>query len=282
MKRKDSGISIFPRFSLHYALDMIMSNSKSLKSLTLQFYSELTNQLPWRECLDRITTLDLRMRVNSYLCHCIFTCTSSTMIYLNLERAEIPDSSLILIAKSCPALQHISIHITELETRSRYHLLYEEGTSDLITDDGFTAVINNCPKLRILNIYPLIKVSKISDILKLQYLEEVSITLNAEDGITFSAINNVLLMMPDVTKAHIISGNQNNLASRVINEDELVSAIQTGHLTALRLLNMDFSKNIHGFPSYYGGISHPWMVADLKQRLSNTSPLINVLIEFNN
>ena len=280
LKRKDSGISIFPRFSLHYVLDIIMTQSKSLKNLVLQFHSELTNQLPWKECLDRIMTLDLRMRVNESLCSSIFTSPSASLTSLNLSWAEIPDSSLILIAIYCPALLNISIHITDLDSRSRYHLRYEPGTSNLITDDGFSAVINGCLKLQTMLIYPLIQVSRISDIAKLKHLQEMAITLNAEKGVTFSSIFKLLLTMPNISKAHLISGNKNNLASRVINEEELFATLQTCHLKVLRLVDMDFSKNLEGFPSYYGGLSHPWMIADLKQRLSFSFPLLNILIEF--
>ena len=87
--------------------------------------------------------------------------------------------------------------------------------------------------------------------------------------------------MPNVSKASIISGNKNNLASRVINEADLFSNLGTSYLKELRLLNMDFCKTIQGFPSYYGGLSHPWMISDLKQRLSSSFPLLKVLIEFN-
>jgi hypothetical protein len=220
------------------------------------------------------------MRVNDSLCSSIFRSFSTSLTRLNLSWAEISDSSLILIASYCPALLSINIQITDLDSRSRYHLRYEPGTSDLITDDGFTAIINGCPKLQTLLIYPLIQVSNISEIAKLKNLQEIAITLNADHGLTFSSAYKLLLTMPNISKVQFVSGNKNNLASRVINEEELFMALHTGSLKGLRLLNMDFSKNVQGFPSYYGGLSHPWMIADLKQRLASSFPLLSVLIEF--
>ncbi|RKO88248.1 hypothetical protein BDK51DRAFT_30533, partial [Blyttiomyces helicus] len=131
-----------------------MEKCPNLRCLNLHFHTEHLPALPWRTCLSRLTTLDLRTRVTDSILGAILgdaaTPATYTLRRLTLHRAEISDAGARLLAMKCPALTELRVHLTELKGRSRHRMAMDPSTAAMPTEAGAAALV--LPSLRVLDV----------------------------------------------------------------------------------------------------------------------------------
>ncbi|KAJ3290078.1 hypothetical protein HK104_007020 [Borealophlyctis nickersoniae] len=294
----------FARYSLHYALSLVMLHGVNLKCLRLHFHTENLKKLPWSTCLPHLTHLDLRMRVTDNLLSTIFlpalpaphpSPSAPTLHSLTLSWAELSNASLHLVAQNCPNLAHISISLTDMNKRSRHHVANEPGAGAYVTDEGVIPLLEGCRKLETLDVFRLVGVSsRVMEAVANRGVEvgmgggrksgikHLSVTLCGSRGVTLETIGWGLGKCRGLESLRLFSGSGGDYTrDKVVDEDDIMSLpVSCPSLKRVELVETDFAKmEAGGFTTYYGFRGMPWMVDDFAARWKKRFPKVELRIK---
>jgi hypothetical protein len=283
----DSAIDLtptLPRYSLHQSLCAIMTRCANLKSISLNFHSIHLDKLDWNRALPRLSSLTLKMRVMDSLSKQIFSTAAPDLQVLQLNWAEISDEGLRCIAAAFPGLLCLSIYLTDMDKRARFHRRHENGTDAHISDHGILHLLSICTKLSSLDISRLEKVSGVifSDPVFLQ-LRSVTITMNASRGVDLPRVHDYIASNKRLLNLVLVSGDSEDYSgNRVLGEEDLFAMASEGssHLKSLTLIGFDFFKNIDGFRTYYGSQGSSFLVDEFRHTFGLRCPNVKMTISF--
>ena len=219
------------------------------------------------------------------MCASVFSTNALQLYKLNLSWAEISDEGLAQISQFCPNLKSLTIILTDIDKRSRYHRHYERGTNIPITDVGMEKLITNCRKLQRLHIYRLNQASQslFTLLLKTITLESFTMTLNYSMVMTMSFIKQFAQKMPSLSFLRIICGSEDDLSNKIVDESDILDLPKETGLKCIQLQQLDFKRSessVGTISVYYGGLSSPWFLDEFMSRFKLQNPLVELKILF--
>ncbi|KAJ3311903.1 hypothetical protein HDV04_003511 [Boothiomyces sp. JEL0838] len=269
LERRDSKMDIdIPLYSIYHALEIIMK--RNLSKLTIQFYSNSLESLPWARAFDNLVYLDLKILVTDSFLDMLFK-TPNQLKYLYLNRAEISDAGLMLIADSCKAVRDLYINIIPLSDRSRYAILTDTSRSQLISNNGAEYLFKNLVKLEKVNIIN-VALSPASFKFLNRGITSLSITLNDQASMNFDSVILLLDELPNIQELKFVPGG--TLSESVITEEFITTIPKVlKQIKRIDLQGFDYQKdNI-----YYGVKNNMWYLDQFNQSFRKQFPNVELI-----
>ncbi|KAJ3318749.1 hypothetical protein HDV06_007074 [Boothiomyces sp. JEL0866] len=270
LERKDSKLDEpdIPQYSIYHALDVLMK--RNLVKLTIHFYSNLLESLPWTRGFETLSFLDLKVLVTDSFLSVLFK-QPNQLQHLYLNRAEISDTGLFLIADTCKCIKDLYINIIPLPDRSRFAMMTDMSRGQLISNVGAEYLFKNLEKMQAVNITN-VALSPSSFRYLNRETKSLSITLNDSTDMNFDNVLLLLQELPNIHELKIIPGN--SLNESVITEDFIKMIPETlKYIRRIDLQGFDYQKD----NVYYGVKSNMWYLDEFNQSFKRMYPNVELV-----
>jgi hypothetical protein len=240
-----------PRYSLYHYMQVLMLENR-IKKISLSFYSELIEELPWNSVV-HLTSLDLGIRVTDSIAIVIFSNLNS-LETLHLRRAEISDKTIHLLPIH---LQKLSIFIIPIEKRSRYQKMMDPSLELEITEQSLSTYFQKSTRLNRIHIQCIY--TSLDPFGLLKGVKSLSLTLSSQHE---TSLLNMIEMLKQFNGLESISIYASKkpfapLQDTVLKEDQVMQLALELPVKKVTLVGVDLCRN-DGSSVYYSPFQCSW------------------------